>query len=201
MLLAYFLADAIHCQIGHANDVIFVGDHLGLREELVHQVFVALGVVHGDRLDVLPARHLGKVVAQHIVGAFGQKFDGAVLLKTSDDAPGAAGNIHFVDAQIGRPLELHRVYYGLVRSVIERCGRSLRKLSDKSSAKLAFNSRCALGPLFVISRSAVPNPGAIQPDRPFGEVSCDDILVLSLIAGAVVACGLWLATRDNRPPD
>ena len=28
-----------------------------------------------------------------------------------------------------------------------------------------------------------------------------DILVLSLIAGAVVAGGVWLATRDTRPPE
>ena len=28
-----------------------------------------------------------------------------------------------------------------------------------------------------------------------------DILVLSFIAGAVVADGVWLVTRDTRPPD
>ena len=28
-----------------------------------------------------------------------------------------------------------------------------------------------------------------------------DIVVLSLIAGAVVAVGLWLATRDSPPPE
>ena len=27
------------------------------------------------------------------------------------------------------------------------------------------------------------------------------ILVLSLVAGAVAAGGVWLATRDTRPPD
>ena len=28
-----------------------------------------------------------------------------------------------------------------------------------------------------------------------------DIVVLSLIAGLVVAGGIWMATRDTRPPD
>jgi len=107
------LADGLHADVSVLQDVPLIDDREGVRQQVLAQPAVRLPHVHRQHLDPIAVRHSADALGHRVVVAVWKQVDQRLLADVGQHAAGVVEQMHFVDAEDFRRLEVELAHLGL----------------------------------------------------------------------------------------